>query len=103
MKFYVPNSKTFHVNEEDVKWLQPATLDYHKTKIIVHQWPDGYLFETDEYFQTFFSIKTGYTLPNISDQEYTQFVLDGVAYLDKSKIMNILAALASLELREFSR
>ena len=96
MKFYVPCDKAHHVDGQDVIWLEEATLEFHKKRLVLYQWSDGYIFEADESFQTFFAIQTGFPMPFITDQEYNQLIVDKIAYLDKARTNQLRAAWAHL-------
>lgn len=97
MKFYVPCDKAYHVeDQEGIVWLDEATMQWDRNRIILDLWASGYIFETDESFQTFFAIKTGFQMPYISDQEYGQLVVDKVAYLDKARVNQLRVAWGQL-------
>ena len=96
MKFYVPCDKAYYLEDQDVAWIDEATLEFHKKRLVRYQWSDGYIFEADESFQTFFAIQTGFQMPYITDQEYTQFTIDKIAYLDKARVNQLRAAWGQL-------
>lgn len=96
MKFYVPCDKAFHVEDEDVVWLEEATLEWDKKRLVLYEWADGYIFEADDSFQTFFAIKTGFQMPYITDQEYAQLIVDKIAYLDKARVNQLRTAWGQL-------
>lgn len=96
MKFYVPCDKAHHVEDQDVIWLEEATLEFNKKRLVLYQWSDGYIFEADESFQTFFAIQTGFQMPYITDQEYAQLIVDKIAYLDKARVNQLRVAWAHL-------
>lgn len=85
MKFYIPNSKIGEVDEYDCVWLNPAEFSPHREAIVLDQWGNGWIFEADESFNTFFTIITGDSLPIITDAEYAQFIMDKIAFLGKNE------------------
>jgi hypothetical protein len=85
MKFYIPNDKIDQVNEEDCKWLNPADFQPHKRSITLYEYSNGWIFEAEESFNSFFKLITGKKLPTITDAEYAQFVLDKVAFFSKDR------------------
>lgn len=86
MKFYVPNECIDQIDNDGVcKWLQPADFDGDRRCLILDQWANGWIFEADESFNTFFTITTGKRLPTVTDHEYQQFVMDRVAFFSKER------------------
>jgi len=85
MKFYIPNDRIAQVNEDDCTWLNPADFNMHKRAIILYQWANGWIFEADDSFNTYFTLITGKQLPTITDAEYAQFIIDKVAFLSKER------------------
>lgn len=85
MKFYIPSHCIEQVNEEDCKWLNPAHFNLHKRSIILYEWANGWIFEADDSFNTYFTLITGKQLPIITDAEYAQFIVDKVAFLSKER------------------
>lgn len=85
MKFYVPNSRIDQIELHDCTWLNPAHFDSNKEALVLDQWANGWIFEADESFNSFFTIITGNQLPTITDAEYAQFVMDRIAFLGKER------------------
>lgn len=85
MKFYIPNNKIEQVDEEDCIWLNPADFRTHQKSIVLDQWGNGWIFEADDSFNSFFTLITGKQLPVITDAEYAQFVVDKIAFLGKKR------------------
>jgi len=85
MKFYVPSNSIAYLEDQDCTWLNPADFNFHKRCITLYEWANGWIFEADESFNSFFTIITGKQLPIITDEEYQQFVMDKVAFLSKKR------------------
>lgn len=93
MKFYIPSRMLHMIQEEDFLWLGPTDFNIEKKRLEKKgKYSDGWIFEADEGFNTFFTIRTGLQLPTITDQEYTQLNLDGVAFLGKERTAKLIKA-----------
>ena len=85
MKFYIPNDRISMIEEYDCAWLMPADFNPHKKAIVLYEWANGWIIESDDYFNTYFVLMTGKKLPTITDDEYKQFVMDKIAFLSKAR------------------
>lgn len=97
MKFYIPNSSIVHLEDQDCTWLNPADFSFHARRITLQEWGNGWIFEADGSFNSFFTIITGKQLPTITDEEYQQFVMDKVAFLSKKRTEEFRIAWAEFQ------
>jgi hypothetical protein len=95
MKFFIPCDKIPLLENVDYESLVPAEFNYQTRSITLYQYSNGEIFTTDEYFASFFAIKTGYRLPIITDQEYAQYILDKKAFFSKARAEQIRAGWAA--------
>jgi hypothetical protein len=103
MKFYIPNDRIAQVNEDDCIWLNPADFSLHKKAIVLYEWSNGWLFEADDSFNTYFTLITGKQLPTITDAEYAQFIVDKIAFLGKKRTEEFRTAWAEFQPKINSR
>jgi hypothetical protein len=92
MKFYIPNDRIAQVNEDDCIWLNPAEFVSHRKAIILYEWANGWIFEADDSFNTYFKLITGKQLPTITDAEYAQYIVDKIAFLGKERCQQFRTA-----------
>lgn len=85
MKFYIPGNCINQINEEDCIWLNPAEFSSSRKAIILLEWSNGWIFEADDSFNTYFTLITSKQLPTITDAEYAQFIVDKIAFLGKER------------------
>lgn len=85
MKFYIPNDRISTVEDYGCEWLTTADFNPHKRAIVLYEWGNGWIFEADDYFNTYFTLMTGKKLPTITDDEYKQFLMDKIAFLSKAR------------------
>lgn len=85
MKFYIPCDRLVAIEDYDCKWLTEANFIPSQRKIVLQEWASGWIFESDEEFNTYFTLITGHKLPTITNEEYNQFVMDKVAFLSKER------------------
>lgn len=97
MKFYIPNDRICQLNEDDCIWLNPADFSVRKKSLILDQWANGWIFESDDSFNSFFTLITGNQLPTVTDAEYAQFVADKVAFLGKDRCEQFRLAWAQFQ------
>lgn len=97
MKFYIPNDRISRVDEDDCVWLNPADFNSHKEAIILDQWANGWIFEADDSFNTYFTLITGKQLPTITDAEYAQFIVDKIAFLGRDRARQFRLAWAEFQ------
>ena len=97
MKFYVPNDCMHYIKEGDCAWLNPAEFNPHKKAIILYEWSNGWIAETDDSFNSYFTLITGKQLPTITDAEYAQFIVDKIAFLGKERCRQFRTAWAEIQ------
>lgn len=85
MKFYIPNRMLNKLEDGEFEWLTAAYFDVDRECILKDQYGEGWIIESDDGFNTFFTIKTGLQLPVITNQEYAQLNLDNIAFLGKER------------------
>lgn len=85
MKFYIPNTCLSEVEDQDCVWLKPVVFNRTRKALILDQWANGWLFEADESFNSFFTVITGNQLPTVSDAEYAQLEMDRISFLSKER------------------
>lgn len=85
MKFYIPNNHIYKIEDIDIGWLLPAEFVYHERSIVLLEFSNGWIVETDENFNTYFTLISGKQLPTITDQEYSQLILDKKTFLCKKR------------------
>ena len=97
MKFYIPCNRITLIEEYDCKWLTEADFLPSQRRIVLREWASGWIFESDDYFNTYFTLMSGHKLPTLTDDEYKQFVMDKVAFLSKERATQFRLAWAEFQ------
>ena len=92
MKFYIPANRIYLIEDFDCEMLTEADYDSHKRAITLCMWSNGWIYETDDGFDTYFTLVTGYRLPTVTDDEYNQYIMDKITFLSKERAKQFRSA-----------
>jgi hypothetical protein len=91
MKFYFHNFRGEFIEYSGCEYLIPVKVNLVGRGNMKEssEYISGWIFEGDDYFQTFCMIKYGFGPAEITDNEYNQLVADKVIFFSKERTSKI--------------
>jgi hypothetical protein len=96
MKYYTVYDRISLVEVPHSELLLAVDFGKFSRSIKANVWGNAWIYEADEYFQTYCVMRWGFKPPIITEIEYSDLIRDGVTFLSKARTHEIRQALDAL-------